>query len=166
MLTQERLRKLMTFDQIKGMFYWNPPYSGKRRGIAGSKGKDGYVRIGIDGQMYYAHKLAFLYMEGTLPVSPMRVWHKNGDKRDNRWVNLEVQDELPSPRASMSTSNPNPDSPVYNGETGKWSATLTLDGETYNMGEYEKEDDARIAINQARVLFTRTSHVASGAGSD
>lgn len=48
----------------------------------------GYVIIDLgEYGRYFAHDLAYLYMTGEWPKSP--IVHLNGDKSDNRWVNLK-----------------------------------------------------------------------------
>ena len=56
--------------------------------IAGSPDAYGYLQIMIDGKMYKAHRLAFLYMLGDFP--PNNVDHINGKPGDNRWINLRA----------------------------------------------------------------------------
>lgn len=86
-MTQERLRELLQYDERTGEFLW---LTGQRAGeVAGTINTDKtgkqYRRIRIGGRAYYAHRLAFLYVEGEMPDE---VDHKNGDGLDNRWQNL------------------------------------------------------------------------------
>ena len=112
-LTQEELKKVLHYDPKTGEFMWrernieyfrdfkdpirihnawNSKYSGK---ITGTK-KDGYIIIsykkkGYKKELYRAHRLAFLYMEGYYPEN--KIDHINRIRDDNRWCNLrEVSD--------------------------------------------------------------------------
>ena len=86
-LTQSRLKQILSYDANTGIFTWHM----KRKGgaadlIAGSLTQKKYVVIGIEGTYYRAHRLAFLYMEGSLPAD--QVDHVNRVRDDNRWANL------------------------------------------------------------------------------
>lgn len=52
------------------------------------KGKNtlGYIAVGIDYHRYYAHRLVWLYMFGTMPKRTID--HINGNPSDNRLCNL------------------------------------------------------------------------------
>lgn len=87
MLTQERLKNVIKYDEKTGIFIWinannQTQLIGKE---AGGLCSNGYISIGIDSKRYRAHRLAFLYMEGFFPSL---VDHINGIKNDNRWNNL------------------------------------------------------------------------------
>lgn len=57
--------------------------------LAGKMGSTGYIKIGLDGVSYGAHRLAWLYTHGKWPYV---VNHLNGCKMDNRIANLEDTD--------------------------------------------------------------------------
>lgn len=81
MLTQERLKQVLYYAPETGKFtrLW-------RKGKVGTRDRHGYVQIGVDGQLYAAHRLAFLYATGAFP--PHETDHINGVRDDNRWANL------------------------------------------------------------------------------
>jgi len=90
-LTAERLRTILAYDPATGLFTRNHDVGGyKAGGIAGSKNKRGYINISIDGMIYCAHRLAFLYVDGVMPSGS--VDHINMVKDDNRWSNLRDVD--------------------------------------------------------------------------
>lgn len=61
-----------------------------------SKHAHGYYMTVIQGKRYRVHHLIFLYMTGELPSS--HVDHINGDRVDNRWVNLRLIDRIDNQR--------------------------------------------------------------------
>jgi hypothetical protein len=88
MITQERLMELVSYDPLSGRFCWIK--TAGNRSPSGSpitaKSKYGYVRVGIDGRRYLAHRLAFLYVLGVFPDH--EVDHINNNRADNSWANL------------------------------------------------------------------------------
>ena len=87
MITQEYLKSRLHYDPDTGMFTHLTRKGGVELGsVAGSPVKDGYIKICLIKKNYSAHRLAFLYMEGTFP--PDIVHHMNDTVDDNRWENL------------------------------------------------------------------------------
>lgn len=87
MISQDRLKELLTYDPDSGLFYAAVTRGKFTAGNAvGSITKRGYVKITADYREYLAHRLAFLYMEGKFPAA--EVDHINGVRSDNRWSNM------------------------------------------------------------------------------
>lgn len=82
-----RVRELLAYDPATGEFVWRQ----RRQRIApgdragGIDGK-GYVHISIDGRLYRAHRLVWLYVHGHWPAHDID--HINGCRTDNRIANL------------------------------------------------------------------------------
>lgn len=87
-LTVERLKEVLRYEPETGLFWWKVKTS-KRTNLtkpAGSNHNAGYYKIGIDGNVYLSHRLAWLYMTGKWPEYDID--HINGNKKDNRIENL------------------------------------------------------------------------------
>ena len=74
MLTAERLREVLSYDQDTGLWKWRVRLSksikvGQPSGVINAKG---YVVIKVDKTLYYAHRLAWLYMMGEWPKEDIR----------------------------------------------------------------------------------------------
>ena len=88
MLTHQQLTKMLEYDPDTGHFTWlwhykvNSRISGTRAGTIKSHG----IMIKIAGIAYYAHNLAFFYINGKMPENQVK--HINGNKFDNRFENL------------------------------------------------------------------------------
>lgn len=94
MITQKRLMELLNYDQETGDFTWRNRCGSRRAGaVAGYYAPNGRVVICIDGEDHYAHRLAFLYVNGTRPKR--RIYHINRRFEDNWFSNLRLID---SPR--------------------------------------------------------------------
>lgn len=97
-LTAERLRELLDYDPATGHFQWKRSLKGGVRAgdLAGCSSDSGggreYKRIRVDGRLYYAHRLAWLYVCGEWP--PNQIDHKNGQS-----------DSISNLRAATSTEN-------------------------------------------------------------
>lgn len=87
MITQEELKRKLRYDPNTGIFTnLIAKARCKLNQQAGTKHKSGYRKIGINGEIYYEHQLAWLYITGKLPRTTM--FHMNGNKTDNRFDNL------------------------------------------------------------------------------
>ena len=90
-LTLERLKQVYLYDPETGEFIRlqeTNSHRGRAKvgGVAGSNSGERYIRIGIDGQVYRAHRLAWFYMTGEWPENG--VDHEDLDPSNNRWSNL------------------------------------------------------------------------------
>lgn len=88
MLTQGRLKFLFDYDPETGDFTRRVSVAPNARAgeIAGYINGDGYVNFRVDGVIYQAHRLAFLYMTGEFPDSD--VDHIDLNKANNAWRNI------------------------------------------------------------------------------
>lgn len=93
MLNAERLRQLLDYDPETGHLTWRETRGPKAKGSrAGSHCNKGYLVAGIEGRVYKAHRLAWLWMTGEWPKA--QVDHRNTVKDDNRWDNLREATNL------------------------------------------------------------------------
>lgn len=161
-LTQARLRGLLNYDPDSGIFTWADRRYGVRQNlVAGTLKPSGYVRIGIDGRMYSAHRLAFLYMTGEFPCGD--VDHINHDRSDNRWGNLRVASRAQNlGNASLSKRNKSGFKGVsWNKQSRKWQAHICVGGRSKFLGLFiDIEKAAAAYASAAREHFNEFAHAA------
>lgn len=145
-LSQARLRALLSYDAATGMFNWRETRhcvpAGTRAGHVTPKG---YVRIRVVGRLWRAHHLAWLYVTGLLP--PGEIDHINGDRGDNRFVNLRL--------ATRSQNNANigvgrkTSSGIkgvsFHKRSGKWRARIMKDQASHWLGVFDTAEAASAA---------------------
>ena len=152
-LTQSRLKELLHYDPETGIFTWRVGRPGCAAGKAtGSKHRTlGYVQIGVDRKILYAHRLAFLYMTGVWPVE--QVDHVNGDRADNRWINLrqvshsENMQNIGGPRADNTSGLLGV---CWNKRDSNWNAQIKAHGRRVNLGGYPTPEAAHAAYLKAK----------------
>lgn len=158
MITQARLKELLHYDPDTGLFTWlasaGRGQPANRIGTAaGRLNPEGYVRIGIDGTRYLAHRLVWLYVTGTMPSKMLD--HINGVKHDNRWVNLR---EANHSENGQNVHAPRGDNPLlgayWRPRRNKWEAQLRVNGVHKHLGYYDTPEKA----HEACVAAKRTHH--------
>lgn len=154
-LTQETLKQYLHYDEITGNFTRVKKVRGANLGeIAGGINKSGYNVISVRHKLYYAHRLAWLYVTGEFPKK--HIDHINGIKNDNRIVNLRECDD------SQNLKNANKHKDNTSGHKGvswdksknKWVATCGLNGRQFFLGRYKEID---LAV-QAYQNFCKENH--------
>lgn len=151
-LTAERLRELLSYDPETGEFRWREiPWQSKRAQAGCLDKSTGYIRIGISGTRYWAHRLAWLYVTGEWPVR--QVDHRNLVRSDNRFNNLR-QADISQQRANMSKRKDNTSG--HRGvylipSTGMWLAKMMWRGRRIHLGHFTTIDGAIAARRAANV---------------
>ncbi len=154
MLSRERLQELLAYDPETGIFTWRTARPGVAAGsIAGSRRKDGYLRIGIDGKTYRSHRLAFLYMTGSFPSN--QVDHIDHCKTNNRWCNLrEVTSQENSRNIKRFKNNISGVTGVcWSREKKKWRSFIADSRRWIHLGYFKCLDDAKKARVRAEARY-------------
>ena len=90
-LIPDSVRDVLSYDPETGVFTWIDNYHKSKIGtVAGSLQKSlGYIKIGINGTYFSAHRLAWFFVHGEQPYI---IDHINHDRADNRIANLRNVD--------------------------------------------------------------------------
>jgi hypothetical protein len=152
-LTQDRLKQLLNYDPSTGFFTWKVDRPGgvKAGDVAGCPHthRDGRCKwqIVIDRVHHKAHRLAWLYVHGTLVPT---IDHINGNAIDNRLSNLR-----PATSAQNMANSVHP-----KGRTGvrgvsfyknRYMAQISYRGRSVYIGRFETLAEAKDAWNQAAI---------------
>lgn len=160
-LTQARLKELLDYDPLSGLFTRRVRTSNsiKIGDIAGCDDGKGYIRINVDGKLYKAHRLAFLWMMGHWPEND--VDHRNEVKSDNRWDNIRTatRQQNNANKGKQSNNTSGYKGVTWNKATGKWQAAVTFNRKRYHLGFYDDPAyAAAVHAGASRLLFGDFNH--------
>lgn len=154
MLTQERLKELLSYDKETGQFTWLSARGNKKNGsIAGCINGIGYFKIGVDGAVYLSHRLAFLYVNGKFPDN--QVDHINGERTDNRYLNIRLVSgsENHRNRGLQKNNKSGRIGVLFRNKRNKWVAQVTLNGKCRHLGDFDNIEDASKARQEAEKKY-------------
>jgi len=148
-LTQQRLKQVVKYCPESGLFSAIQAISQRKYGdILNKSLSSGYVVIRIDGVLYRAHRLAFLYMTGKWPN---KVDHKNLDRSDNRWCNLRECSHAENLRNQPLKSNNKTGYKNVSWREDKkcFRAYIVKNYKQINLGHFKSAEDAYAAYLSA-----------------
>lgn len=137
-ISQAELKQALLYCPKTGKFFWRRKQGRQAAGsIAGSLMFDGHISISIFGKRYFAHRLAFLYMNGEWP--PEQVDHINQDGTDNRWSNLRLVSALENRRnMSLNVNNTTGVTGVsWDKRRKKWKAHIRVEDKQIDLGRFD-----------------------------
>jgi len=137
MLTQERLKEVLAYDPVTGIFTNRFTRGHAVAGdVAGYVETKGYVVITLDGKRYKAQRLAWFYMTGAWPVK--QVDHENTVTSYNAWDNLREANNSEN-KCNMGARADNKTGlkgvSIYKA-TGKYYAQIRKNGKVFNLGYF------------------------------
>jgi hypothetical protein len=163
MITQEVLKEWLHYDQTTGNFTWAKSGHGIAKGrVAGSKNSLGYRRIKILYVEYLSHRLAWLYMTGTMPE--YEVDHIDGIKSNNKWSNLRTataeQNGMNRPILKSNVSGIT--GVFWNRHRNKWGAFINIAGKTKSLGNFIiKEHAIKKRLEAEEIYYGEYSYLTS-----
>lgn len=151
-LSQEKLKEILDYDPETGEFRWKVTKSpaAMAGAPAGHIHYAGYRRIMIDGVIFAAHRLAWLYSHGSWPVD--QIDHINGVRDDNRISNLrEASDDENKQNKGLYRNNVSGHQGVgWHSPSGKWRARIRVGGKLRCVGLFDDIADAIEARAKAK----------------
>lgn len=146
-MDQQTLKELLNYNPNTGVLTWKKRTSNRIKvgDVAGTINDQGYRLIGILGEEYRAHRLAWMYVTGEWPAS--EIDHRNGAHDDNRWENLreatsaENKQNL-SVRINNSSGFPGVS---FDRRTKTWAGYINVNKKRTFLGRFNKKADAVLA---------------------
>jgi hypothetical protein len=153
MLTHEKLLELLHYNPATGIFTRRISAGRWHAGqVCGWKNSNGYIRLEIDDRRFYAHRLAWFYVNGQWPHRHLD--HANRNREDNRICNL--REATPSQNLGNSKGKSGRLKGTTRRGNGRWVAQL---GAKY-LGTFDTEWEAHLcyvaAANKAFGAFARS----------
>lgn len=151
-ITQSRLKQLLSYDPATGIFTRMTKWGSKNIGdVPGSLSPQGYWYIGVDSKVYPAHRLAWLYVHGEMPMGDID--HINRNRLDNRIVNLRVTSRSTNVHNSPHRNPASKIKGVYRTKENHWQASIRVQGVMYRLGTFKTIEAATDARKFAEQLL-------------
>lgn len=112
----------------------------------------GYLTIGLQGDKHLAHRVAWAHFYGEWPKQ--HIDHINGDKSDNRIVNLRdvanitnMQNKFKTMRNKAYTDL---QGAYWHRQNKNWVARIQVSGKTINLGSFDSAIAAHLVYIEAK----------------
>lgn len=150
-LTAKELRDVVHYDADTGNFTRKDPKLRSCTGTIPKNPKRAYLNICINYKIYKAHRLAWLYIYGEWPNG--QIDHINGDKLDNRILNLRTATNAQNKqnsRKARSDSKSGLLGATWYTKGNKWRASIQVDGKKKHLGYFATAEEAHDVFIQAK----------------
>lgn len=144
--SQETLRHYFDYNPNTGVFVWKNSKSPKVKpgDTAGTTDKQGYRIIRVEGNLYKAHRLAWVYVYGEDPADKV-IDHINCVTNDNRISNLrlvtDVENRYNQPKAKGYS---------YHKRDDCYQAYIGANGVLKHLGYHDTPEEAHKAYLDAK----------------
>ncbi len=144
-VSQDRLKQLLDYSPETGVFTYKV-----RRGkfdaghIAGTVCDDLRVDIVVDGRLYRAHRLAWLYVTGKWPE--FEIDHRDTNPSNNSWANLRDVTSTVNKQNKRRAQSGKKYSELLGAQwckqSQKWKSSIRVDGKIRHIGFFASEQEA------------------------
>jgi hypothetical protein len=151
MLTQSEVKELVEYNPETGDFTWLKyrAHNARAGSKVGSITNMGYMETRVSRKKFLLHRLAWLYMTGSLPKNGID--HINGNPLDNRWANLrEATVKQNNINCKIKKSNKCGFKGVcFHNQMKKWRANIRINGVQTHLGLFDTPEKAHQAYCEA-----------------
>lgn len=160
-LTQAYLKEVLYYNQENGNFYWRKPLGTKLKpwSKAGAIDKYGYISINHKKRFYKAHRLAWLYVYGSMPKG--EIDHINHVVGDNSIANLrDVNRKQNDENTRVHKDNVSGFKGVtFDKRKKTWFARIMHNRVAHHLGSYSAPELAAEAYKEAAKKLHTHNHV-------
>ncbi|ECV1080054.1 hypothetical protein EBL29_21240 [Salmonella enterica subsp. enterica serovar Cerro] len=149
----EEIKEFISYDELTGEMKWIKSGRGITKGspVAKAKLRNGYMKVNFKMKSYLAHRVAYSFIHGPIPDG-MEIDHINGIKDDNRISNLRLATRMQnSMNVAINHRNTSGVKGVaWDAGRSRWIASVSANGETFNIGRFKSIHAAERAVINAR----------------
>lgn len=153
-LTREFISSILDYDDKTGIFKWTENAPRNRGKIAGCLCVQGYIVLRINRKTYKAHRLAWLYVYGSMPDK--LIDHINGNKSDNSILNLRnVDDSVNQQNQKIATTRSKTGflGVCTHKNSSRYSVRVKLNGKSHYFGTFDTPEEAHaVYLENKRVM--------------
>jgi len=148
---QKQFNRLFNYDPDTGVVT-NRCRRGNRAAWAlADKGNGyGYLRVGVDGKRYLLHRVIWVMLHGYWPE---QIDHINGNRSDNRLVNLRAVTNADNCRNKRQLDSNTSGCTGVNFEANRWRARIHMYYDTVHLGRFDNFLDACAARKAAELKY-------------
>lgn len=156
-LSREELMALLDYDPHTGAFTTRVRRGPIKAGVvAGTMDDEGRIVITINYVRHFAHRLAWLYMNGSWPDG--EIDHRDTDRSNNRWVNLRDVSSTVNKQNKRRAQSGKKYSRLLGAQwckqAGKWKSSIRANGKIVHLGFFGSDAEAA----EAYVIAKRRMH--------
>lgn len=155
-ITYDRLVELVNYDSETGIFTRKKPCARCREGqILGYKKGNGYIAFTLDSKKYFAHRLAWLYVNKELPENDID--HIDGNRTNNSIKNLRDVSRSENLENSSKPKSHNKSTGIvgayFHKQLGKFVSRIQVNKKDIYLGNFETAELANKAYMEAKIKF-------------
>jgi hypothetical protein len=140
MITQEYLKSILSYNPETGIFC-----NIKTNKIYTKNTRQGYVQIAIKRKIHYAHRLAWLYINGCLPSK--NIDHINGIRDDNRISNIRDISQAGNMQNQIKARIDNKSTGLLGAYSyrDQFTSAIQINGKQIHLGHFKTAEEAHNA---------------------
>lgn len=152
-LTADRLRFLFDYSPETGAFTRKVGIRGSSKGsVVGTIKSNGYLHFAVDFKKYLAHRLAWLYVRGSMPDGDID--HMDGDRKNNAIANLRCVDRSTNLENIKKAKSHNKSTGLLGAYpvdgSSRYCSKIQVRGKTLHLGCFDTAEQAHQAYMQAK----------------